>query len=302
MANNAMSLLPGANPTGGPQYGNEGFTPGLGTSSGVNPMLPPTNLPASAPQSNPYSTTAIPSFGANAGGYTSTTALGTSGPGGTNPVSGIGGITGRQQGRTLGELQTLYGEGLGSLMYQFLQGGAGFNQQAINNILAALQPGIERGTQSLLNEFSSSGNRFGSGAQIGTADYLSQVQLNEGQIESQMYEQAIQNYMNVLSGVSTQNLQLKEFNMAQPGAFDDIVSLLGALKPGGASAPPQQPAANVPSIPTSSGPSYIPGDTQGLPSGNLPTTLSPETLNMDNVIASLTGGGSGINPGLLAGA
>lgn len=290
MANNSMSLLPGSNPTGGPAYGNEGFVPGAGTSSGSNPMLLPPNLPTSAPKSNPYGTSVVPGtpvFGANSGPY-STTNLAGSGPGGTNPVSGTGDITGRQQGRTLGELQTMYGEGLGALMYQFLQSGAGFNQAAINNLFAALQPGINRGEEDLMNQFSTSGNRFGSGAQIGLGDYLSQVNLNEGQLETQMYEQSIQNYMNVLNGVSTQNLQLKEFNMAQPGAFDDIISLLGALKPGSPAQPPAQPAANVPGISTGSGPSYIPGDIQGLPSGNLPTTLNSDTLNMDNIIAGLS--------------
>ena len=290
MPDNSSSLVPGRNPTGGP-LGSEGTIPQIGSTSGANPYLPPTNLPAGAPSGNPYSTTTIPTFGANSGPYTTTNLAG-SGPGGTNPVSGVSSTTPRQQGRTLGELQTMYGEGLGSLVYQFLQGGAGFNQDAINNLFAAMQPGINRGEQDLLNQFSTSGNRFGSGAQIGTADYLSQVNLNEGQIESQMYEQAISNYMNMLTGVSTQNLQLKEFNMAQPGAFDDIVSLIGALNPGGGSkGPPAQPAANVPTIPTSS-PSPMPGDTMGLPSGNLPTTLSPSTLNMDNIIASLTGGGA----------
>lgn len=79
--------------------------------------------------------------------------------------------------------------------------------------------------------------------------------------------------------------------MSQPGVFDDIISALGALKPGGGGQPPAKPQPNVPSIPTSN-PNTMPGDTPGLPSGNLPTSLSSESLNMDSLIASLTGGGS----------
>jgi hypothetical protein len=245
-------------------------------------MLPQPNLPAGAPSSNPYSTSVIPTFGANSGPYT-TTSLGSSGPGGTNPITGT--QTPRQAGRSLTELQNMYGEGLGNLMYQFLQGGAGFNQDAINNLFASLQPGINRGEQDLMNQFSTSGNRFGSGAQIGLGDYLSQVNLNEGQLETQMYESAISNYMNVLTGVSTQNLQFKE---SQPGLLDSILSPIEAItgkKLGGSSSP-------VPNIPSAS-PSYMPGDNAGLPTGNLPSGINNSTLGMDSLIASLTGGGSG---------
>jgi len=294
MAANNTPLVPGTNPTGAPGYGSSGFVPGAGTSSGQNPLLLPPNLPASAPQANPYDTTTIPTFGANAGtGYSPTSLLppGSSSPS-SNPISGLPGLTSGQQGRTLGELQTLYGEGLGALMYQFLQSGAGFNQGAINNLFAALGPGIERGTESLVNQFSTSGNRFGSGAQIGTADYLSQVQLNEGQLETQMYESAISNYLNTLTGVTSQNLQLKEFNEAQPGAFDDIVSLIGAINPFGShtGGPPQQPPVNVPPIAPAGSNTSIPE----LPSDYTPIEAigTPQNLSLFDTTASLTGGGS----------
>lgn len=299
-SDNSMSLLPGSNPTGGPKYGSEGFVPGAGTSSGSNPMLLPPNLPASAPPANPYAGTVVPpsgapAFGANSGPYSSTS-LFTTGSGGTgNPVSGVGDITGRQGGRTLGELQTMYGEGLGALMYQFLQSGAGFNQNAINNIFAALQPGINRGEEDLMSQFSASGNRFSSGAQIGLGDYLSQVNLNEGQIESQMYEQAVSKYMDVLNGVSSQNLQLKEFNMSQPGIFDDIISAVGALNP--FKSMPQSSssssAPSVPAIPTAGGTGGADTSIPELPSGYTPpSAITPQNQSLLDVIAGLTGGGS----------
>jgi hypothetical protein len=121
-------------------------------------------------------------------------------------------------------LKKTYGDGTAHEIMNFLTSGAGFNQSAINNMLAALQPGIERGTESLMEQFSTSGNRFGSGAQIGFGDYLSQVQLNEGQLETQMYEQSINNYMNVLMGTAGQQAQNKANS---PGLMDSISQGLG---------------------------------------------------------------------------
>jgi len=86
-----------------------------------------------------------------------------------------------------------------------------------------MQPQIERGTESIMNQFSTTGNRFGSGAQIGLGDYLSQVNLNEGQIESSMYENAVQNYLGVLMGTSGQAAQTKA---SSPSIFDTIGSAL----------------------------------------------------------------------------
>lgn len=233
------AMLPGApNPTGT----SVSVPTGKSTTSGGNPLLyNPYGTSTSAPTAmNPISAGfpaapvpggPAPTFGANTGGgYQSGSLLG---PPGTNPISGTGNITGRQQGRSIGELQSQYGEGLGALMYQFLQGGAGFNQQAINNLFAALQPGIERGEEDLMSQFSASGNRFSSGAQIGLADYLSQVQLNEGQLETQMYEQSLTDYMNTLMGVSSASLQQK---LASPGFFDYFSTILGAGAKVGAAA------------------------------------------------------------------
>lgn len=204
---NAASLLPGRNPSGTSVAGDYSILPAMGSTSGANPVLPPTNLPSGAPATNGYDpTSVVPTFGANTGPYSPSHLAGAAVPGSSNPMApgtGFGSTTKRQQGRTQGELVDMYGEGLGNMLYQFLQGGAGFNQKAIDNLFAALQPGIERGTESLMEQFSTSGNRFGSGAQIGLADYLSQVQLNEGQLETQMYEQSIQDYLATLMGTAS---------------------------------------------------------------------------------------------------
>lgn len=209
-----------SNPTG-----QNVAVPGAGVSStGSNPLLPSPGASMSAPtSSNPYGAGfpssgvavpggAPPAFGANAGPYTPTS-LTTPVPGqpttnvgqaAASPIGGMNTMSPTDLSRMFDSLKKTYGDGTAHAILNFLTSGAGFNQDAINNMLAALQPGIERGTESLAEQFSASGNRFGSGAQIGMADYLSQVNLNEGQLETQMYEQAIQNYMNILTGTGTQ--------------------------------------------------------------------------------------------------
>lgn len=248
---NWTSLLPGRNPTGS-QGSGVSSVPSTGSSSGQNPILPPTNLPPGAPAPNPYGGGAIPSFGANSGGGYSPTSLVPGGtgllPGSTSGTAGtpLGGSFGNLTGsvgsfgnlsqsslKSLSkDLTRTYGAGVAQAIMDFLAGGAGFNQDAINNLFAALQPGIERGTESLAEQFSTSGNRFGSGAQIGIADFLSQVQLNEGQLETQMYEQSVQNYINTLMGVSGANSQRKANS---PGFMDTLSGLLPIIS-GGAGA------------------------------------------------------------------
>jgi hypothetical protein len=123
---------------------------------------------------------------------------------------------------------------MGELVFSFLQSGAGYNPQAINNLLAGLQPGFERQTQNLMQQFSAGGNRFGSGAQIAAGDLASQQQLQVGELETQMYEQAVSDYMNVLMGASGASTQRRNISMQQPSMFDKIASGIGAILHGGA--------------------------------------------------------------------
>lgn len=132
-------------------------------------------------------------------------------------------------GEMFNSLRSSYGEGPAHAILNFLTSGAGFNQSAINNLFAAMQPQIERGTESLMNQFSQTGNRFGSGAQIGLGDYLSQVNLNQGQLETQMYEQSVNDYMNVLMGTSGQAAQTKANS---PSMWDTISSALPLIGSG----------------------------------------------------------------------
>lgn len=92
--------------------------------------------------------------------------------------------------------------GIAQPLWEFLANGAGFNPQVLQNLIAAMQPQVARGEANINEQFAAEGLGFSSPAAIGLGDYLSQVNLNELQIGSQMYEQATQNYMNVLMGLA----------------------------------------------------------------------------------------------------
>jgi hypothetical protein len=244
--------VPGMNPTGNQLALNSPNSSLTGLPSGANSMLPNTSLsPNSVGSGNPYDAVpgAPPSFPANTGGgygsslnLTPTTGSGggtiTPGalpgtPGGpqnttqmaqNSPFSFLQAMTPKDISRMFSDLKGTYGDGMAHMILDFLTSGAGFNQQAINNLLASLQPGIERGTESMMSQFSASGNRFGSGAQIGLGDYLSQVNLNEGQLVTQMYEQSLNNFMNVMMGIGDTTAKA---HMNSPSPLDAILGGAG---------------------------------------------------------------------------
>jgi hypothetical protein len=221
------------NPTG-----TQVAVPGSTSSSGQNPLLPSTGTSSSAPGStNPltagFTSSTVPTFGANGPGATSLT--GAPAMPATNvaqaassPIGGMSSMSPQDISKLYSGLSKTYGDGPAHAILDFLTSGAGFNQSAINNLFAAMQPQIERGTENLETQFSATGNRFGSGAQIGTADFLSQVNLNEGQLETQMYEQSIQNYLSTLLSTSQTGAQ----RIANtPSTLDNVLS---GLQLGGA--------------------------------------------------------------------
>jgi hypothetical protein len=227
--------------------GTQIAVPGSASNSGQNTLMPAMGTSSSAPSSaNPY-TAGFPTSPGGGGGVAVPGAFGANGPGpvsltgapampatnvgqaATSAIGGMSTMSSHDIGEMFNSLRSSYGEGPAHAILNFLTGGAGFNQDAINNLFAGMQPQIERGTESLMNQFSQTGNRFGSGAQIGLADYLSQVNLNEGQIETQMYEQSVNDYMNVLMGTSGQAAQTKANS---PSMWDTVSSALPLIGSG----------------------------------------------------------------------
>jgi hypothetical protein len=201
------SLVPGMNPTGS--------SISMGTSAPSSNSMIPSSPSGASVSSNPYAGSVVvpgastpPAFPANGAGPTNLMTPGAGpktnvGTAAASPIGGMNMMSPKDLSRMFDTLKKTYGDGPAHALLNFMTSGAGFNQDAINNLFAGMQPQVNRGTESLMEQFSTSGNRFGSGAQIGLGDYLSQVNLNEGQIETQMYQTAIQSYLDVLTGTSS---------------------------------------------------------------------------------------------------
>ena len=95
-----------------------------------------------------------------------------------------------------------YPSGVGTAMAEFLQGGAGFNPQIAQWLIQSMQPQFAEGQANLMEQFGTTGGAAGSGSQLGLAGYEAQTNAAIGGLLSQMYEQSVSNYMNMLMGGS----------------------------------------------------------------------------------------------------
>lgn len=128
-----------------------------------------------------------------------------------------------------------YSAGDAALLYNFISNGAGYNPEVAKAMIAAQQPGIVAGRNDILEQFSARGLRNGSPAALGLADYMYGVQLNQGKIFADLYQQSVQNYLMVL--MSGQNGQKSNSN---PGFLQNLLTYSQAMsnlapKPSGGS-------------------------------------------------------------------
>jgi len=225
-------VIPGAqNPAGSQVSMPAPFSGGTTASGGsTNPYMNPVSTSTTASPTNPYAG----SFGAY--GFPGNTSAPSPVGVGTTPNApniigtgtGSGNLTGGQNKALESQLDKTYGKGMGALLLQFMNSGAGYNPQVLQQLFSQLQPQFANQQQNLLQQFSASGNRFGSGAQTGFADLLGQQSETEGSIAANLYEQSIQNYMQILEGTSGADAS----RIAQtPSTFDDIASFISAAKP-----------------------------------------------------------------------
>jgi hypothetical protein len=198
------SLMPGANISGNsvavPPMPMSTGTPSVG--GNTNPFLPQIASGQAMPPATSH-TGATP----NTTGSTPTPGTGAPAPlatsGATAGLAGGGnnfGSTGSLQSLIKGLEKSGLTGGVASALAQFMKSGAGFNPEVANALINAMGPSIERGTENIAEQFSAMGNRFGSPAAVGMGDFMSQVNLNIGEIFSQLYEQSVQNYLEVLMG------------------------------------------------------------------------------------------------------
>lgn len=233
-------LIPGAaNPSGTNVSLPAPFSSAPTAVSSPNPYMPATGS-TTATQANPYAgsfgaygfpgspSTPAPTTGAmtsTAGGGTAPTTPTITGIGGTSGT-GTSSLTPSQQNSLNISLGKDASPGMSQLIQNFLNSGAGYNPQVLQQLIAQLQPQFANQQQNLLQQFSSGGNRFGSGAQTGYADLLGQQSQTEGSIAANLYEQSVQNYMNVLENAFDTTTQRVENT---PSTFDDIASMIPGL-------------------------------------------------------------------------
>lgn len=196
-------------------------TPGANF-GGTNVAVPTpasTNTPAIGGGNNPF--LPQPTTGQSVPGQTSPmNASPTGGLAGTNVSSllGFGGGTNNPLHDLTKAFQKAgFSSGIGGELANFLMSGAGFNPDVANALIAAMQPQIQRGEADIMEQFSGMGLRGGSSAAVGLGDYMSQVQLNEGQIWANLYEDSVKNYMGVL---------LAGKGNPQKGFFDNLMSFI----------------------------------------------------------------------------
>jgi hypothetical protein len=193
--NNAPGPIPGnTNPTG------TNFGVGYGGTSSFNfPLLGSPSGSVTTPSSN------MPLYG-----------------GTNNPLDSLSsGIWPSNPGgnQLYAELSKTYGSGTAAILAQILSAGL-FNPTVASSFINAMQPSINQGEQSILNEFGDEGSRFGSAASLGLGNYLSQANLNEQQTLASMYMNAQNQEVSTLDSLLP---TLHAENANKGGWLDDLV-------------------------------------------------------------------------------
>lgn len=137
------------------------------------------------------------------------------GSSGTNSIPG-GGFP-QVQGSVF---KDLYGHGVGDALQQFLNSGAGFNQNVVNAEQNAAMPLEARGIENIMNAMGAHGLGSSSTAAVGLGDFESQFNAQLENMFAQQYEQSVQNYLQVLMGTK----QDAKENNAQQGNWMSMLS------------------------------------------------------------------------------
>jgi hypothetical protein len=156
----------------------------------------------------------------------------------------LGGQTDRQQGRTLGELQKYYGEGMGSLIYQYLQSGGGYNSaladQTVKATNDAMLHNIEIGMGNLTSTLGASGiSPNSSVSALETSNYESNAMTQMNAIDAQIYNQMYESGQNRELSMLMQTGDVNAKGTAnQPTFWSTLSNILGigGAAAGGASA------------------------------------------------------------------
>lgn len=252
-----LPAISGMTPIGSNPFGSSNANPMMAPWPGGTAMPQPgqafgaNGTPGALP-GNPFGIPADPWHAGGAGSQDPALAGGSGKPGGgggggvgnalltaLNPIAGIAHMFGSKGANKNLSYKDALAKGLHSAGYPsavadalsvFIVNGAGYNSDVLNGLMAQLQPQISRGQADIMERFGSMGQGMGSAAAIGMGDFMSQVNLNEMNMATQLYEQSIQNYMNIMTG---QNAKKQPSQAAQ--GLGSLVGGAGGLLQGVAS-------------------------------------------------------------------
>lgn len=223
------------NPTSAAGGADNPFTSTLGMPAGSKtlPASGPTPAPMpTAPFSSPYT----PS-GATATLTGLETGLGNTPPG-QNTLFGLPATVAQQNDIAKGFQAAGLPGGVGTALSAFLMSGAGYSPAVAKALIDAMQPQIAKGQANLMEQFGSHGLSMSSPAALAMGDYEAQTNLDVGTLLAGLYEQSVQNYINVLSLGKTQKQQgggiLGSLGGFLGGAGQGIGSILTGLGGGAA--------------------------------------------------------------------
>jgi len=134
-------------------------------------------------------------------------------PGGSSGMPGFPQVTGSV-------FKDLYGHGVGDALQQFLNSGAGFNQNVVNAEMNAAMPIEARGRENIMNAMGGHGLAGSSSAAVGVGDFESQFNAQLENMFAQQYEQSVSRYLDVLMGTK----QDAKENNAQQGNWMSMLS------------------------------------------------------------------------------
>jgi hypothetical protein len=143
----------------------------------------------------------------------------------------MSGLTSTQAGRVLGENQNYLGQGMGALVTNYLETGAGYNgplaQQAITATDTAMQQQINQQYGSLQTSLANAGLSPNSSASaLATSNFLSNASAQENEVAAQqytqMYSQSQQDYLSMLqqlTGINNYGTLHQQTAMGAIGSF-----------------------------------------------------------------------------------
>ena len=237
MSNSGMNPIGGSgqNPTGTAGGSNNGAgvpmanAHSVSGNPGANTGVPAGGSPA--PTASPIPTTATPTP------QGTVTSLAPTATGENNQTITNNQQTQEQTNRTLGELQTYYGEGVGSYLYNLMQTG-GINENVANQTntadVNAMQGSINQGSANLNSTLGAQGvSGNSSTSALANSQYQQGATAQENAVINQNYmseyTQGQQMLESILPGIMKTN---QEGTANQPSVLDEVLGGVGALAGG----------------------------------------------------------------------